>query len=529
MTYDSVEVLAERYGSAYRWLVTGAGMMGVLSMVLSMTTVNVAVPDVMGAFGIGQDKAQWMSSAYMACMTAGMVMNAWITGVLGERRTFISALALFSCGAILGGSAPNEDVLIFARVMQGFSAGVGQPLVMATIFSVFPAERRGSAMGVFGLGVVFAPAIGPTLGGLMIEYFSWRYVFFVALPFSLLAAILSSIFMATRPLPKTLPSFDWLGFILMCAGLFGLMTGLANGQREGWDSDPITFRLAVGAVSTVAFVLWELKVQKPLLDVRMFANREFAAAAVVAFIFGAGMLGSTYLVPVFVQTVQGFTPLLAGLMMMPAGIMLAVIFPTAGRMADALPPALMVMGGLLIFALGFHFMSDADVNTTFWTLAGITMMSRLGLGFINPSLNASALKALPPDRVRQGAGAANFIRQLGGAFGTILFVAFLETRTRFHAEALTATQDYANHTSDRLIGQVKVLLHVAGLPEQVQRAGALEFLGNVVQAQSVALAFQDTFLVVAGVALVALVPAWILSRSQRRDARAAAAHPAAAD
>ena len=516
MTYDSVEVLSARYGPAYRWLVTTAGMIGVVSMVLSMTTVNVAVPDVMGAFGIGQDVAQWMSSAYMACMTAGMVMNAWVTGVLGERRTFIGSLAVFSVGAVMGGAAPNEDVLIFARVLQGFSAGVAQPLVMATIFSVFPPERRGSAMGVFGLGVVFAPAIGPTLGGLMIEYFSWRYVFFIALPFALLAAILSSLFMATRPMPRTLPEFDWIGFFLMCAGLYGLMSGLANGQREGWDSDLIVLRLVIGVAATTAFVWWELRTGKPLLDVRMFADRQFAAASVVAFIFGAGMLGSTYLVPVFVQTVQGFTPLLAGLMMMPAGLMLAVIFPTAGRLADMLPPALMVMGGLLIFAYGFHLMSGADVDTTFWTLAGITMMSRLGLGFINPSLNASALKALPPDRVRQGAGAANFIRQLGGAFGTILFVAFLETRTRFHAEALTATQDYANHTSDQLIGQVKMLLRAAGLPEQLQRAGALEYLGTVVQAQSLALAFQDTFIVVAAVALLALLPAWILSRSQRR-------------
>ena len=237
MTYDSVEVLSARYGPSYRWLVTGSGMVGVLSMVLAMTTVNVAVPDIMGAFGIGQDMAQWMSSAYTATMTTGMVLNAWVIGVLGERRTFIAALCLFSFGAILGGTAPNEDVLIFARVLQGFSAGVGQPLVMATIFAVFPPERRGTAMGIFGLGVVFAPAIGPSLGGLMIEYFSWRYVFFISLPFSLLAAILSSVFMATRPLPSKLPRFDWIGFALMVAALFGLMTGIGNGQREGWASD----------------------------------------------------------------------------------------------------------------------------------------------------------------------------------------------------------------------------------------------------------------------------------------------------
>lgn len=516
MTYDSAEDLAARYGPAYRWLVTIAGMVGILAMVLAMTTVNVAVPDVMGAFGIGQDKAQWMSSAYMATMTAGMLLNAWLAGVAGERRVFIGSLAVFSCGAVLGGWAPTEDVLIFARVLQGFSAGVAQPLVMATIFSAFPPERRGSAMGIFGLGVVFAPAIGPTLGGLMIEFYSWRYVFFISLPFCLIAAVLGAFFMPTRPWPNKLPSFDWIGFALLCVGLYGLMTGVANGQREGWNSDGILLHLAAGLAGAVGFVTWELGRDKPLLDIRMFFSPAFASAGVVAFIFGAGMMGSTYLVPVFVQTVSGFTPLLAGLMMMPAGLMLAVIFPLAGRLADTLSPGLMIMGGLLLFCLGFLVMSVADADSTFWTLAGVTMISRLGLGFINPSLNAASLKSLPPELVRQGAGATNFMRQLGGAFGINLSVVFLDIRARFHAEALNATQDYGNQTTERLIVQLKALMSKAGLPEGIQKSGALEYLGQIINGQSQMLAFQDTFIIVGGVALAAILPAYVLSRSQRQ-------------
>ena len=240
---QTAQVLSERYGPAYRWLVTIAGMVGVVSMVLAMTTVNVAVPDVMGAFGIGQDQAQWMSSAYMATMTAGMLINAWLTGILGERRVFVGSLFFFSLGALMGGMAPTEHWLILSRVLQGFSAGVAQPLVMATIFTVFPPDRRGMAMGVFGLGVVFAPAIGPTLGGLMIEYFSWRYVFFISLPFCVIAAGMGLLFMPTRRIPREIPPFDWLGFALLCISLFGLMTGIADGQREGWSSDTIVLRL----------------------------------------------------------------------------------------------------------------------------------------------------------------------------------------------------------------------------------------------------------------------------------------------
>jgi DHA2 family multidrug resistance protein len=517
LTYDSAEELAARYGPAYRWLVTISGMIGIVAMVLAMTTVNVAVPDVMGAFGIGQDKAQWMSSAYMATMTAGMLLSAWLVTVLGERRTFIGAQLLFSIGAVLGGSAPNEDVLILARVLQGFCGGIAQPLVMATIFGVFPPERRGSAMGVFGLGVVFAPAIGPTLGGLMIEFFSWRYVFFIALPFCLVAAIMASLFMPSRPFPKEVPKFDWVGFALLCTGLYGLMVGVANGQREGWGSDTIVLELGVGALAAVGFVLWQLRIDKPLLEIRMFAGGQFAAAATVSFIFGAGMMGSTYLIPVFTQTTLGFTPLDAGMMMMPAGLMLAFIFPAAGRLSDMLPPALMIFGGLLLFALGFLIMSGADANTTFWTMAGVTMISRLGLGFINPTLNAAALRAVAPELVRQSAGAANFMRQLGGAFGINLMVVLLELRIRFHADALTATQDFANGTTERMLRQLEKLLAKAGLPHEVQKSAALDYLGQVVYGQSSTLAFQDTFIIIAGVAVAALLPAYVMSRTQRKE------------
>ncbi len=518
---QTTQFLTERYGASYRWYVTITGMIGVVSMVLAMTTVNVAVPDVMGAFGIGQDKAQWMSSAYTATMTAGMLINAWVSGILGERRTFVGALFFFSLGALLGGTAATEDTLILARMLQGFSAGIAQPLVMAIIFTVFPPERRGSAMGVFGLGVVFAPGIGPTLGGLMIEYFSWHYVFYISLPFCVLAGCLGLIFMPTRPIPREIPPFDWLGFGLLCLSLVGLMTGIADGQREGWTSDTIVLRLCVGAGSAVAFIFWELHTPRAMLDVRIFANLEFSAAAMIAFIFGAGMMGSTYVMPVFVQTSIGFTPLLAGLMMMPAGIMLAFIFPLAGRMADLIPASTMIIGGLLLFSLGFAFMCTADVDTTFWTLVGMVMISRLGLGFINPSLNSSSLRALPPEKVRQGAGVANFMRQLGGAFGINLLVAFFEVRTRFHADALTATQDWANRSSSRLIQLVEQLMQHSGLPYQQQKAGAYDYLGVIVQAKAQMLAFSDTFIVVGLVGLIALIPAALLSRSQRHARKAA--------
>jgi MFS family permease len=198
--------------------------------------------------------------------------------------------------------------------------------------------------------------------------------------------------------------------------------------------------------------------------------------------------------------------------------MLAFIFPLAGRLSDAIPASTMIIGGLLLFSTGFMLMCTSDVSTTFWTLVSFVMVSRLGLGFINPSLNASSLKALPADKVRQGAGIANFMRQLGGAFGTNLLVAFFEVRTHFHAEALTATQDWGNFTSSRLLVLVEhIMLQAKGLPPQQQKAGAYDYLGTIIFAKAEMLAFSDTFIVIGLVGLVALIPAAMLSRSQRRS------------
>ena len=299
------------------------------------------------------------------------------------------------------------------------------------------------------------------------------------------------------------------------------MTGIADGQREGWASDTIVLRLAARRAGGRRLHPVGAAHARAMIDIRIFANLEFAAAAMIAFVFGFGMNGSTYVIPVFVQTIIGFTPLLAGLMMMPAGIMLAFIFPLAGRMADAIPASTMIIAGLLLFSTGFAFMCTADVDTTFWTLVGMVMVSRLGLGFINPSLNASSLKALPADKVRQGAGIANFMRQLGGAFGTNLLVAFFEVRTHFHAEALTATQDWGNFTTQRLLTLVEQLMQRQRPAVPAAEGGRLRISRQMLHVKAEMLAFSDTFIVIAVVGVVAMIPAAMLSRSQRRSRRLA--------
>ncbi|WP_303293167.1 DHA2 family efflux MFS transporter permease subunit [Marinobacter sp. ST-43] len=509
---DSIEGLFARFGPSYRWLVTATVMMGTIATILTATIVNVALPDIMGAFGMGQDKAQLLSTGFLAAMTGTMLLNAWMVETLGQRATFMLALTVFIAASAMGGLAPAEGVLILARVLQGGAAGILQPLAMQTIFLVFPPEKRGSAMGIYGIGVVLAPALGPTLGGIMVDSFSWRYVFFMAVPFCFIGLFMAAILMPGRATSGPPRKFDWIGFGLMTVFLVTLLNGLSNGQRDGWISDPILRDFAIALVAGIGFIVWELRTSAPMLNLKLFTNRVYAGASVVAFIFGAGIFGSTFLIPLFVQTIQGYTPTRSGLLLMPAGLILALVFPIAGRLTDRTPAYATVMFGLVIFALSSFLMSNVDTNTSFWLFAWWIMLGRIGLGFIMPSLNAGALKALPMTLLSQGSGAINFVRQLGGAFGVNLLSIALERRSQLYVDSFTAAQHAGNSATTAMLHEVTGLLAQAGVPEAIRQAGAMNYLGRVIYSQGNMLGYRDSFFIVGAIFLAALVPALMMRR-----------------
>jgi len=509
---ETVEVLLARYGPRYRIFVILTSMLGTISAVLTTTTVNVALPDIMGSFGIGQERAQLISAGALAGMTIGMLLNAWLMDSFGQRNTFVGALAIFVVALLVAGLSPNELVLIMARVVQGVIAGVLQSLNMYTSFSVYPPGQRGRAMGFSAIAIILGPAIGPTLGGIMIEHFNWRFVFYAALPFCAAGLLLGVIFMPERDVTTKRAHFDWTGFLLLCVTMWCLLIGLSNGQREGWESDFVLGLLALSAGACICLVLWELRVSQPLVNLRVLACGQFTAAACVAVIFGLGMFGSTYLVPLFVQTIQGFTPYAAGLMLLPGGLILGVFMPFGGYMSDKLPARPLIITGLLCFAASSYWLGAIDVNTSFWGIAICVVVNRIGLALIKPTLNVNALRSLPPELLGQGSGMINFSRQLGGAFGVNLLSVYLDRRTFYYSDVLTSMQTAANSATSQLRRSIESLLAQTGASTHLQSDGALHFLGRVVHAQASTLAFRDSFMIVTLIFILALIPAWIMGR-----------------
>ncbi len=509
--------LARRYGRAYIWLVTLTVMTGAIAMGLASSMVNVAVPSVIGAFGVGLDQAQWMATGFLATMSATMLVSSWLIEVLGQRITFTLVLTVFGIGSFLSATAPNMDVLIVGRVLQGAANGIGQPLAMYTMFSVFPPERRGTAIGIYGLMSVLAPTFGPIVGGIAIDSISWRYLFFLPLPFCFPALMLGLVFMPGKKLAARLPAFDWIGLALVLLTLFSILGGLANGPRKGWDSDYVVYRLVLGGGGLVTFILWQLRAPYPLLDLTLFRNRQFTLTMIAGFVFGTGLFASGYFIPVFVQTIQSYSATRAGFLLAPGGLVMMLFFPLAGRITDTFPAHIPIAVGLLVFAVGFFLIQAVDVNTTFLALVVYTAIIKAGLSLAIPSLSVAALRAVPPDKVARAASSSTFFRNLGGGIGITMLTAFFQLRTQFHAEALTDTQTWANQTTRELLDGIQHLLAGTGLTDLTQMAGAINYLSHVVQAQASTIGFKDTFLAIAIMALLAVGPAWMIGYRRNRE------------
>ncbi|AGH83924.1 DHA2 family efflux MFS transporter permease subunit [Ralstonia pseudosolanacearum] len=422
----TLETLRARHGERFKWLVLFTLTVGTVSSIISATIVNVAIPDLSRHFVLGQERAQWVSASFMVAMTLAMLLTPWLLLRFGLRRTFIGALLLLGVGGLVGGLSPTYGVMIAMRVVGGVAAGIMQPLPNILILRVFPEREQGKAFGLFGFGVVLAPALGPSLGGFLVELFGWRSIFFVVVPFTLLGWAMARRFMAINSSMAGEPKpLDWRGLLLVGAATVALLNGLVELHADVTRGVAL---MAVSAVCLAMFLFWQRRVESPLLDLRLFSYRQFAMGAVVAFIYGAGLYGSTYLLPVYMQVALAYTPSSAGLVLLPPGLALAATIVVAGRLTSRIEPYRLVSFGLAALAVSFLLMTTNTRATGYLLLIGIAAIGRVGLGFVLPSLSLGAMRGVDFTLIPQGSSAVNFLRQLGGAIGVSATGIFLQWR-----------------------------------------------------------------------------------------------------
>nr|WP_217346512.1 DHA2 family efflux MFS transporter permease subunit [Noviherbaspirillum sp. L7-7A]MBV0880944.1 DHA2 family efflux MFS transporter permease subunit [Noviherbaspirillum sp. L7-7A] len=419
------EELQARYGERHKWLVLVTVMIGSMAAIMSSTIVNVAVPDLSRHFTLGQERAQWVSTSFMLAMTLSMLTTPWLLLRFGLLRTYAGAMLLLLAGGIFGGISVNYAMLIAMRVAEGLACGVVQPIPAIMILRSFAKEEQGRAMGLFGFGVVLAPAIGPSIGGFLVEHFGWRSIFFIMVPFCL--TVLS---MANRYLPLggsggNGKPLDWRGLLLAGVAIICLLNGLVEVRQQGTLALVL---LALGVAGLAGFIAYQLRTANPLMNMSLFRYPQFAMGALVAFIYGMGLFGSTYLLPVYMQIGLHYQPSQAGLVLLPAGGVLAVTIWLGGRLVDRYRPHVLVAVGVSLLALSFALMAMVQADTSYVVLMLWAIVGRIGLGLVLPALSLGAMRGVDYNLIAQGSSTINFLRQLGGAIGVSLVGIVLEWR-----------------------------------------------------------------------------------------------------
>jgi EmrB/QacA subfamily drug resistance transporter len=413
----------------YKWLAFSAVITGIIAGMMAGVSINIAIPDILKQYLISHYVAQWLSTLYIYCSAIAMLLSGWISSRIGIRNTVLLSMALLVLGSILGGLSESFYNLLIGRALQGLSAGIIAPLALVIVYCAFPTAKQGFAIGISGVGVVLAPGIGMYLSGYLISEYHWSSVFYVGLPMALLCILLTVRYLPKNSVTDNLNHFNWLSFISLSGLLLLLLVFAAlpeSNNREMWVFVVVMLIILAGSL----FFYSERNARNTLVYFSLPAGSDFIAQLIVTFIAGAGLYGSYYLIPAYLQIVHGLSPVETGNILLFSSLLLVLIFPVSGLAADRYDSQILIIIGILMFALSSMFLAMINNKATFLILFLLIAVSRIGLGVVAPSLATQTINSLPREKVSHGSGLMNFIRLIGGTCGVILVSA---TWTHYNA------------------------------------------------------------------------------------------------
>ncbi|MFL5955830.1 MAG: DHA2 family efflux MFS transporter permease subunit, partial [Solirubrobacterales bacterium] len=386
-----------------------------------------AIPTIQNVFGTTTDEVQWIATSYTLTLGVVVPLSAWLADRFGVARTYNVSLLLFAAGSALCGLAWNLDSIIAFRVLQALPGGVLPVVTLSMVYRIVPKEKIGQAMGMYGLGIIVAPAIGPTLGGYLVEYVDWRLIFFINVPVGILGAIAAAMVLPKFP-PVKAARFDWLGFVMIAGGLFSLLLALSEGQSWGWTSYRIIILPATGVLLLALFVVVELEVDKPLLDVRVFRYWPFTNSLLLISVLMVGLFAVLFYIPLFLQQAQGLGAFDAGLLLLPQALVMAVLMPIAGRLYDKIGPRWPAVIGLTIVALGTYLLHDLTLDTSRGQIMGLLALRAGGMGMAMMPIMTSGVAAVPVNKVGAASAFNNVVQRSAAALGLAVLTALMTTQ-----------------------------------------------------------------------------------------------------
>ncbi|MDP4162214.1 MAG: DHA2 family efflux MFS transporter permease subunit [Bacillota bacterium] len=494
--------------------ILAALLLGAFVAILNQTLLNVAIPHIMADLNVSANTVQWLSTGYMLVNGIFIPVTAFLIEKFGTRKLFFTSVLLFTIGSVICSLSTNFGMLMTGRVVQASGAGIIMPLMMTVFFTIFPPEKRGTAMGIMGVVMLFAPALGPTLSGWIVEHYSWRLLFDVVIPIGILDLILTYLWM--RDVTEiTNPKFDFPGLLFSTLGFGFLLYGFSEAGSDGWTSSTVLSCITIGLLSLIAFIWRELTTEKPMLELRVFKYDIFALTTVVSMIINISMFGAMILLPIYLQNIRGFTPFQSGLLLLPGALIMGIMSPIAGAMFDRIGARPLAVIGLTITVITTWQFSHLTMSTSYYHIMFLYVMRMFGMSFLMMTVMTEGLNQLPRHLAAHGTAASNTARQVAGSIGTAFLVTVMSTRMNFHAGEYANVITSANpNIAGTFAGIGQGLSVLTQLPSAAGSSLATLLIYGQTMKQATIDGLNDSFIVATITAVVALLLSLFIKRAK---------------
>ena len=494
------------------WLIALLVALASFMEVLDTTIANVALPYIAGGMGVSEDEASWVVTTYLVSNAIILTASSFLARLLGRKTFFLICLGLFTLSSLLSGVAPNLNALLLFRIMQGVGGGGMVPVAQSILADLFPPAKRGQAFALFGVAVVVAPVVGPTLGGWLSDNVSWQWCFLINVPVGVIAMVLISLVLRESPTARAEARaqqqgvrFDVVGFALIATFLGALEVVLDRGLEDDWFGSP--FIVTFATISGLAFVLmipWELTRRNPMIDLRMVASRQFGACFLVMLATGAILLATTQFLPQLVQQDFGYTATWAGLVLSPGGVVTMAMMFVVGRVAAKVQPKYLIIAGAVVIALSMYGMTNVYGDLGFWFMARSRMLLGVGLPLIFVPIMAASYDGIPPSKTDQASALINAARNTGGSIGVSIVSNVLTHREQFHQNRLVEQVVPSSNQYQDTLQQMTNYFTAHGFSLAQAHDQAVQWIGAQVQTQASFLSYVDAFWVLMLIALSAV-------------------------
>ena len=510
------------------WLISLTVMLATFMEVLDTSIANVSLPNIAGNLSAGIDESTWVLTSYLVSNAIILPLAGWFASLFGRKRFFMICVGVFVVSSFLCGFAPSLRWLVIFRILQGAGGGSMQPLAQAILVESFPKEKRGMGMAVYAMGVVVAPIVGPTVGGWITDNYSWRWIFFINIPIGALSLLMTSMLIHEPPYlhRRKFGTFriDWLGLGLLSVGLGALQIVLDKGQREDWlASHMIVSLMVVSGVCLLGGFLWELRQKEPVVDVHLLKERNFLIAVIIMFVLGIVLYGSTAILPIFMQTLLGYTAMLSGLVLSPGGLFTLLMLPLVGKLLGRFEARWLVIVGILAVSTSLVMMSRYSIYVDFWSPAIARMVQGVGLAFLFVPINTMAFYFVAKERTNYASGLINLARNLGGSVGIAGVATLLARNSQIHQANLVGNLNPYSDAFRVAQQQATALMTARGYAPVVADQAGAGMLYGLMSRQAAMLAFVDIFQILA-VALFVMIPLTFLMKRVKPGGGPSLAH-----